>query len=234
MRRARMLTLTAAVFVVAMWPAVAAAQAACRFLCTPQLLIEPTFTIENLVNGPRVTTPAGQETVGRETVFEVILALDVPTRFPRLGLTAEAIFIPFARTSLNPFTGQTAEELGGADIRDNAVELEFEVNLGLIRSDQTRGWISSHFDVVDKFSPAERPTDRAAYTHKLNFEWDTAVSPFNWLPDGRWLRNLEIEASLDYVASGLPRRGDAIRGERYEGDARPWSLSLVFVVPLTP
>jgi hypothetical protein len=38
------------------------------------------------------------------------------------------------------------------------------------------------FDVVDKFSPAQRPSDRRAYTHKLNFELDTSVAAFNWLP----------------------------------------------------
>ena len=41
--------------------------------------------------------------------------------------------------------------------------------------------------------------------HKLNFELDTSVSVFNWLPEGKWLRGLELEGSLDYVATGLPK-----------------------------
>ena len=43
--------------------------------------------------------------------------------------------------------------------------------------------MESHFDIIDKFSPAERPTDTSAYTHKLNIELDTAVLLFKWLPE---------------------------------------------------
>lgn len=210
-------------------------QETCRLLCTPQLLVEPTVTIENLIHGARVITADGdQEQAERETVFEIILAVDIPTRLPRLGFTAEAILIPFAKTSANPFTGRSAEELGASDVRDNAVEIEFEVNTGLIRSEHTKGWLSSHFDIVDKFSPAERPGDRASYTHKLNFEWDTAVAAFRWLPERHWLRHVEVEGSLDYVATGLPKAGDEVHRERFLTGASPWSFSLVVVLPLTP
>jgi hypothetical protein len=88
--------------------------------------------------------------------------------------------------------------------------------------------------VVDKFSSAERPTDRRAYTHKLNLELDTAVSIFNWLPEGRWLRGVELEGSLDYAATGLPKAGDRIDGGRYLDRASPWSFSVVFVLPIAP
>ena len=189
-------------------PAAAQGQTECLFLCTPNVLIEPTFTVENLARGPRVRTSTGEEErKGRETVFEIILAVDIPTKLPRLGFTAEAIFIPFAERSSNPFTGRSAEEVGASTIRDNAVELEFEANVMFIKSDQTKGWVSSHFDIVDKFSPAERPGDRAAYTHKLNFEWDTALAVFRRLPERHWLRDVELEGSLDYVATGLPKAG---------------------------
>ena len=131
-------------------PAVCQKKEACRVFCAPQFLVEPTFTIENLAKAPLVVTATGdQKHVARETVFEIILAVDLPTRVPRLGFTAEAIF-PIKKV-------------------DNAVEVELEVNVEVIRSEQTRGWVSSHIDLVDKFSPAERPTDRGAYTHKLNF-----------------------------------------------------------------
>ena len=165
----------------------------CRFLCAPTLLVEPTLTIEDLA-----------ETRG--SVFETIVAVDIPTKLSRLGFTLEAIMTPFAR----------AED----DLRDNAVELESEVNLTWLEPRQTGGWISSHFDVVDKFSPAERPGDRSVYTHKLNFELDTAVALFQRLSKDIWLRDVELETSLDYVATGLPR------------GASPWSLSLVVVIPI--
>ena len=211
----RSLTCAAVVVCLTAAPAAARAQGDCRVLCRPQLLVEPTFTIENLVKGPRVVTADGEETrVGRESVFEIIFAVDIPTKLRRLGFTGEAIVVPFTR--------------------DNAVELEFEANIGLIESEQTKGWVSSHVDVVDKFSPAERPNDRAAYTHKLNFEWDTALALFHKLPEGNWLRDVELEGSLDYVATGLPKVGDTVNGETFITRASPWSFSLVVVIPLTP
>ncbi len=134
------------------------------------------------------------------TVFETIFALDLATPIPRVGVTLEAITKPFSD--------------------ENDVELESELKLYWMESEQTGGWLSSHFDIVDKLSGAERPTDTRAYTHKLNLELDTAFALFSRLPDTNWLKGVEIEGSLDYVATGLPK------------DAPRWSFSLVFVIPL--
>jgi len=134
------------------------------------------------------------------TVFETIFALDLSTPVPRVGVTLEAITKPFQD--------------------DNDIELESELKLYWLESEQTGGWLSSHFDIVDKLSGAERSTDTRAYTHKLNFELDTAVAAFHRLPDRHWLRDIEIEGSLDYVATGLPK------------DAGRWSFSVVFVIPI--
>jgi hypothetical protein len=134
------------------------------------------------------------------TVFETIFALDLSTPFPRVGVTLEAITKPFSD--------------------ENDVELESELKLYWLDADQTGGWVSSHFDVVDKFSGAERSTDTRAYTHKLNLELDTAVAVFNRLPDNHWLKDVELEGSLDYVATGLP-----------EGSSR-WSFSVVVAIPV--
>ena len=51
---------------------------------------------------------------------------------------------------------------------------------------------------------------RGSYTHKLDFELDTALHVFNWLPEGRWLRGVEFETSLDYLATGIPKAGDCL------------------------
>lgn len=134
------------------------------------------------------------------TVFETIFALDLVTPVPRLGVTLEAITKPFSD--------------------ENDIELESELKLYWLLSSQTGGWVSSHFDTVDKLSPAELPDDTRAYTHKLNFELDTAFAMFRRLPETNWLHNVEIEGSLDYVATGLPK------------DAGKWSFSLVFVFPI--
>jgi hypothetical protein len=201
--------------VLAATPAWAQGPAQCRVLCSPEFKIEPTITFTNLFGSPRITSGDGTVTrESRETEFELILSLGLPTCVSWLEFTVEAIFLPFDR--------------------DSTPELEFETNFIWLPSERTRGWITSHFDVVDKFSAAERPTDQRAYTHKLNVELDTSFSVFNWVPEGRWLRSVELEGSFDYVATGLPRAGDRIDGLRFVDDASPWSFSLVFVLPVAP
>ena len=142
------------------------AKASCRFICDLEWKFEPTFTIENLANRHRVVTPDGAtERANREHVFETILALDLKTKLPRLAFTAEVSAAPFSD--------------------DNAAELEFETNVYWLTEPMSRGWVTSHFDVVDQFSPAQRPNATSAYTHKLDFELDTAVHIFKRLPEGQ-------------------------------------------------
>ena len=211
----RAVAVVAMTSVLAASPAWAQDPAPCRVLCSPEFKVEPTITLTNLFGSPRIASEDGTVTrESREIEFEMILSLGLPTRLSWLEFTVEAIFLPFDR--------------------DSMPELEFETNLIWLPSERTRGWVTSHFDVVDKFSSAERPTDRRAYTHKLNFELDTSLSVFNWLPEGRWLRGVELEGSFDYVASGLPKAGDRIDGSRFLDDASPWSFSLVFVLPVAP
>ena len=207
--------LTCLVLVLSVAPASAQEQARCRVLCAPEFDVEPTITFTNVFGSPRITDADGDVTrERRETEFEVILSLGLPTRVRWLEFTVEAIFLPFDA--------------------DSTPELEFETNFVWLPGERTGGWVSSHFDVVDKFSSAERPTDRGAYTHKLNLELDTSVSIFNWLPEGRWLRGVELEGSLDHVATGLPKAGDTVNGSRYIDKPSPWSFSLVFVLPVAP
>jgi hypothetical protein len=202
---------------VAMAPSLALAQEnTCRAICDVAWKVEPTFTIENLGNRHRVLTSDGViRRVNRERVFETVFAVDMATRAPWLGFTAEAIMSPFSD--------------------DNVVELEFEANFHWLFESMTRGWVTSHFDVVDQLSPAERPGAERAYTHKLDFELDTALHVFKWLPEDRWLRGVEFETSLDYLATGLPREGDLFPdGSSYLDDSSRWSFSFVFVIPVAP
>ena len=208
-------TVAAMTVMLATAPAWAQDPSPCRVLCSPTFKVEPTITFTNLLGSPRIMSDDGTVTrESRETELEIILSLGLPTPVSWLQFTVEAIFLPFDRES--------------------TPELEFETNFIWLPSERTRGWLTSHFDIVDKFSAAERPTDRRAYTHKLNLELDTSFSVFNWLPEGRWLRSVELEGSLDYVATGLPKAGDRIDGSRFLDDASPWSFSLVFVLPVAP
>lgn len=195
-------------------PVLAQTKPRCAILCAPAFKVEPTWTVENLRAAPRIETNGAIERESRETIFEMIFALDVPTSIPRIGMTLEAAFPPLRD--------------------DNDVELETELNVHLFDTDQTGGWVSSHVDIVDQFSPAERPGATRAYTHKLDFEWDTAFHVFSRFPEGHWLRNVEAEVSLDYLATGLPKAGDVIGDDRFIERASPWSLSFVMVIPLAP
>lgn len=204
----------AAASVVSPASAVAQDEPRCVILCAPELKIEPTWTIENLGGSRRVEVDGQVESVGVESVFELVLALDIPTTIPRVSFTFETIFAPF--------------------VDDNSVEIETEFNFHLFDTLQTGGWVSSHFDIVDQFSPGETPRASSSYTHKLDFEWDTAFHVFNRLPQGHWLRNVEAEVSLDYLATGLPKAGDVIDGTRYLDNANPWSFSMLMIIPLAP
>jgi hypothetical protein len=189
----------------------------CFVLCAPDLKIEPTITWENL-RAPRVaeTDGLGNTVVrrtSRERVFETVIAAGVPTTIPRTTFTFEVIGKPF--------------------VRGSSPELETELNLHWLRSETTRGWVSSHFDIIDKYSPGTRPHNVDRYTHKLNLELDTAVAVLKWTKKP-WLKDIEIEGSLDYMASGLARAGDRFGNTTYLDNASRWSFSLVFVLPLAP
>jgi len=141
------------------------------------------------------------------------MALDVPTTIPRTSFTFEIIVKPFVK--------------GGSP------DLETEWNLHWLRPEDTNGWVGSHFDIVDKYSPGERPGTLDGYTHKLNFELDTAVSFLRWTKKP-WWRELEIEGSLDDIATGLPRPGDRFGNVMYLDKAGGWAFSVVFILPLAP
>ena len=190
----------------------------CFVLCAPDLKIEPTFTWENLFKAPRIAETDEQgntvtRKAPRENVFETVIAVGVPTTIPRTSFTFEIIVKPF--------------------VKGSSPELETELNLHWLRSEDTGGWVSSHFDIIDKYSPGGRPHNADSYTHKLNFELDTAVPFLKWTKKP-WLKDIEIEGSLDYVASGLARAGDRFGNATYLDNASPWSFSLVFVLPLAP
>lgn len=219
-------------------PAQAQEDTECRLLCSPELNFEPTITFENFADPPTVVAlregiPTDTFEVESESAFEMIFALDVPTTVPRVGLTLEAIWTPFAETDSNPFTGRTAEQVG-EKITDNPLELEAELNFTLLRPEDTGEWAEVHVDVVDKFSPAEDPDADALYTQKLNLELDAGFAVFNWLPKGNWLRNVELEGSLDYVATGLPDAGDRLGEELFLESASPWGFSVLLVIPIIP
>ena len=215
----KLLMMLATVLWCALVPTTARGQSQkCFVLCAPDLKIEPTFTWENLSRPPRIaeTDDQGNTVVKkavRERVFETVIAVGIPTTIPRVGFTFETIVKPF--------------------VKGSSPELETELNIHWLRSEDTKGWVGSHFDIIDKYSRGSRPDKVDLYTHKLNFELDTAVAFLKWTRKP-WLSDIEIEGSLDYVATGLTRAGDRFGKTTYLDNASRWSFSLVFVFPLAP
>ena len=113
----------------ALLPVAASAQERCAFLCVPDVKIEPAVTIEHLFGAARVEELDGLDgglvlatsREGREAVFELVLAVGIPTEIPRVGFTFETIFVPFGETDTHPFTGATAADAGRASFRDNGM-----------------------------------------------------------------------------------------------------------------
>ena len=169
-----------------------------------ELKFEPTMTFENLGKQARILSQTGSsapETIqtSSEAVFEMALAFGIPTFIPRIDFTFETIWKPFAKTSENLFTGQSSNSVG-SEIKDNLPGIETEINFSLFTFQETNGWVGAHFDVVDKYSPAQRPDDQKLYTHKLNLELDVAFAIFKWLKNESWLSEVELEGSFDYMA----------------------------------
>jgi hypothetical protein len=70
-------------------------------------LFEPTITIENLARSARVAEgDSAPEKELRETVFESIVALDVPTSLPRVSFTFEATGLATCNSSMTPVPGR--------------------------------------------------------------------------------------------------------------------------------
>ena len=67
-----------------------AAQSRCALLCAPDVKIEPTVTVEHLFGAARMEQLEGGEVVAtgrqkRESVFELILAVGIPTEIRGSG-----------------------------------------------------------------------------------------------------------------------------------------------------
>src|SRR4029453_10530940 len=93
-------------------PAEAQNEKRCVFVWAPELKIEPTWAVENLASRPGVESDDQTTRAPRETIFELIFALDVPTTLPRIGLTFETSFTPFGEPPSTLFTGPPAENSG--------------------------------------------------------------------------------------------------------------------------
>jgi hypothetical protein len=84
--------LTLGLLLIGALPSQAQQPAPCRVLCAPEFKVEPTVTFTSLFNSPRIIRDDGGKTRDqRETDFELILSVGVPTRI-RGGLHGRSDF----------------------------------------------------------------------------------------------------------------------------------------------
>ena len=190
----------------------------------------------HLLRGPLVRSLAtGAETRLPETSsFQLIGAVSARTAVPRLGVFGSVQWLPNATAARNPFTLYTASELGES-VRANTPTVTLGASFALLQPAEARGWVDVAANVADLFSPAARPNDQRDYTHKLDLELLTHLHAFAWTPPGTYLHRTSIYALLDYVATGLARRGDEVpAGRVFVSDARPLALIAGVALPLSP
>lgn len=207
----------------------------CRVLCAPTITLMPGVLRTHLARGPlvRSTTTGAEHRLAGTSSFEAIVAVGARTPIPHLGVYGSVQWLPNASEARNPFTLYTASDLG-TGIKANAPTADAGVTLALLPPDQTGGWLDLGANVGDLLSQAARPTDRRAYTHKLDLELVTHVHAFAWSAASSWLHRTSLYAILDYVATGLPKAGDEVPvGRRFVSGARPLALVFGLALPVT-
>ena len=212
------------------------ARSHCRFLCAPTITLMPAAIRTHIVARPEVrslSTGATHE-LPSATNFELIVSASAKTLIPRTSLYGSAQWLPTAAERSNPFTLYTASEVGAPAVRANAPTLSGGASLGILTDAETGGWLALNLNVGDLYSQAARPDDRGAYTHKLDLGLLGDAAVFSGLPSHSYLSRVNVFALLDYVATGLPRAGDAVpKGERvFVSDARAVSLIAGLSLPL--
>jgi len=208
----------------------------CRVLCAPGVTLMPGVIRTHLFGGPTVRTLAtgAEKRLAGNSSFELIIAVAARTAIPRVSLFGSVQWLPNATEQRNPFTLYTASELG-TPVRANAPTATMGASVALLPATQTHGWLDLAANVGDLYSQAARPSDKSAYTHKLDLDLVAHVHAFAWTPPKTWLHRVAVYSILDFVATGLPKAGDEVPvGRVFVTSARSTSLIVGLSLPITP
>jgi hypothetical protein len=207
----------------------------CTVLCAPSVTLMPGVIRTHLARGPivRNTSMGVEQRLPSTSSFQILATVSSTTAVPRLSLFGGVQWLPNAIATRNPFTLYTASELGD-EVRANAPTFSVGASVALLEPTATRGWLDVEANVGDLFSHAARPDDKSDYTHKLDLGLLTHLHTFAWAPEGTYLHRTSLYALLDYVATGLARRGDEVpAGRVFMTDARPLALLVGLALPVT-
>ena len=225
----------------ALSPDTLAAQGAkpCTIVCAPSVAFNIAGNKSHLFGSPTVrndTTGATSE-LPSKTNLQLQIFVSAKTQLDRLSVFASTTWLPSAKARANPFTEYTASEVG-TDIKANHVSLTMGALGDIVPQKMTHGWFALQAYVGDLLSPAARPNDASAYTHKLDVGGVALLYPFGGMDTASALHKsgFYFYGNLDYVATGLPKAGDDVpKGVRtFLTDAKPAVLIFGIGMPIAP
>jgi hypothetical protein len=224
---------------IAAHPAAAQQQESCTIICAPTLAFNVAALRSHVFGSPKVrndSTGAVSE-LPSTTNLELQFFLAAPTAIDRLSGFVSVTWLPSARTAANPFTEYTASQLG-EPVDANHVSLSMGALGDVVPKSMTHGVFALQAFVADLLSPAARPDDESAYTNKLDLGGVALLYPFATLGATSAARKsgVYLYASLDYVATGLPKKGDDVPRDvrTFLTNAKPAALALGAGIPIAP
>jgi hypothetical protein len=217
--------------------AAGAQQQQCKLICAPKFTLMPGMIRTHAFHAPRVRELTTNQvvTLPSKSSLEVIGAFVAPTKISWASLYASIQWLPNAKESANPYTLYTASDVGD-QLRANAPSVNWGATFTLVNPPLSKGWFTLNGNVSDLFSKAAEPDDKSSYTHKLDLDLVGTLNVFNELPKAEYLHRVGIYGILDFVATGLPKKGDEVpKGERvFLDDARSVSLIVGLSLPFAP
>jgi hypothetical protein len=210
----------------------------CRSICQPTLVGSVSLVHSNLFDAPKVRSLKDGTThkLPSKNNTQLQFYLFAPTAIPRAEIFISAQWLPTAKASSNPFTQYTASELSTDEVTANLPSVSMGARVNAIKPEQTGGWLGLIPYFGDLFSKAQRPNDKSDYTHKLDLGATATLAFLHWLSPHAWLSHVIAAASLDYVATGLPKAGDEVpKGERvFLNSVHSSTLIVSVVIPVAP
>lgn len=211
----------------------------CTLICAPSVAFNVAENKSHLFGSPTVRNDSTRvvTTLPSETNLQLQIFVSAKTQLNHVSVFAATTWLPTARARANPFTEYTANQVG-EDIRANQLSVSFGGLGDLVPATATHGYVALQGYVADLMSPAARPQDASAYTHKLDVGAVGLLYPFAGMDSASAAHRsgLYLYANLDYVASGLPKAGDDVpKGVRtFLTDAKPAVLIAGVGMPIAP
>jgi hypothetical protein len=211
----------------------------CTLICAPTVAFNVAENKSHVFGSPTVRndTTGTVTKLPSQTNLQLQVFVSAKTQINRLSLYAATTWLPTAKARANPFTEYTASQIGD-DIKANEVSLTLGGLGDLIPARATHGYFALQAYVADLISPAARPTDASAYTHKLDVGGVGLFYPFAGMDStsAAHKSGFYLYANLDYVASGLPKAGDDVpKGVRtFLTGAKPAVLIVGVGMPIAP